>query len=114
MRIRKAIITAAGPAQRRLPHQSLIDRDGVERSVLNILVDRVVHAREVVVRRAGSRGWGAAGCFTRGGGRLPGAASAVPGEERGGREDSVPPSTTPLPVSVSSLALLRPVRFVAG
>ena len=45
MRIRKAIITAAGPGQRRLPLQSLIDRDGVERSVLNILVDRVVQAR---------------------------------------------------------------------
>jgi UTP--glucose-1-phosphate uridylyltransferase len=45
MRIRKAVITAAGPGQRRLPLQSLIDRDGVERSVLNILVDRVVQAR---------------------------------------------------------------------
>jgi UTP--glucose-1-phosphate uridylyltransferase len=45
MRIRKAVITAAGPGQRRLPLQSLIDRDGVERSVLNILVDRAVQAR---------------------------------------------------------------------
>ena len=45
MRIRKAVITAAGPGQRRLPLQSLIDRDGVERSVLNILVDRIVQAR---------------------------------------------------------------------
>lgn len=45
MRIRKAVITAAGPGQRRLPLQSLIDRDGIERSVLNILVDRAVQAR---------------------------------------------------------------------
>jgi len=45
MRVRKAVITAAGPSQRRLPLQSLIDRDGVERSVLNILVDRIVQAR---------------------------------------------------------------------
>jgi UTP--glucose-1-phosphate uridylyltransferase len=45
MQIRKAVITAAGPSQRRLPLQSLIDRDGVERSVLNILVDRIVEAR---------------------------------------------------------------------
>jgi UTP--glucose-1-phosphate uridylyltransferase len=45
MRVRKAVITAAGPSQRRLPLQSLIDRDGAERSVLNILVDRIVQAR---------------------------------------------------------------------
>jgi UTP--glucose-1-phosphate uridylyltransferase len=45
MRIQKAVITAAGPSQRRLPLQSLIDRDGVERSVLNLMVDRMVQAR---------------------------------------------------------------------
>ncbi len=45
MRIRKAVITAAGPSQRRLPLQSLIDRDGVERSVLNLMVHRMVQAR---------------------------------------------------------------------
>jgi UTP--glucose-1-phosphate uridylyltransferase len=45
MRILKAVITAAGPAQRRLPLQSVIDRDGVERSVLNLMVDRMVQAR---------------------------------------------------------------------
>ena len=40
MRIRKAVITAAGAGQRRLPLQSLIDQDGAERSVLNLMVDR--------------------------------------------------------------------------
>lgn len=45
MRIRKAVITAAGPQQRRLPLQSLVDRDGRERSVLGILLEEVVRAR---------------------------------------------------------------------
>jgi UTP--glucose-1-phosphate uridylyltransferase len=45
MRIRKAVITAAAPAQRRLPLQNLVDRDGHERSVLAILLDEIVRAR---------------------------------------------------------------------
>lgn len=45
MRIRKAVITAAAPAQRRLPLQNLIDRDGVERSVIGILIEEIVRAR---------------------------------------------------------------------
>ncbi|HEY3442407.1 MAG TPA: sugar phosphate nucleotidyltransferase [Paludibaculum sp.] len=45
MRIRKAVITAAAPAQRRLPLQNLINRDGVERSVIGILIDEIVRAR---------------------------------------------------------------------
>lgn len=45
MRIRKAVITAASPSQRRLPLQNLIDRDGHERSVLGILLEEVVRAR---------------------------------------------------------------------
>lgn len=44
MRIRKAVITAAGAAQRRLPVQSLIDRDGQERTVLAILVEEILRA----------------------------------------------------------------------
>ncbi|MBI4874741.1 MAG: UTP--glucose-1-phosphate uridylyltransferase [Acidobacteria bacterium] len=44
MRIRKAVLTAAGPRQRTLPLQTLIDRDGVEKSVLRILVEEVVRA----------------------------------------------------------------------
>lgn len=44
MPITKAVITAAGRRQRTLPLQMLIDRDGVEKSVLNILLDEVVAA----------------------------------------------------------------------
>ncbi len=40
MRIRKAVITAAGGNQRALPLQTLID-DGVEKSVLSILIEQV-------------------------------------------------------------------------
>jgi len=45
MRIRKAVITAAAPAQRRLPLQMLIDRGGQERAVLGILLEEIVQAR---------------------------------------------------------------------
>jgi UTP--glucose-1-phosphate uridylyltransferase len=38
MEVRKAVITAAGRNQRTLPLQTVIDRDGTERSVLGILV----------------------------------------------------------------------------
>lgn len=44
MRITKALITAAGRRQRTLPLQTLIDRDGVEKSVLRILVEEVIAA----------------------------------------------------------------------
>jgi UTP--glucose-1-phosphate uridylyltransferase len=44
MKITKAVITAAGRQQRTLPLQLLIDRDGVERSVLHILINEVVQA----------------------------------------------------------------------
>jgi UTP--glucose-1-phosphate uridylyltransferase len=44
MKITKAVITAAGRKQRTLPLQTLIDRDGVERSVLQILIAEVVQA----------------------------------------------------------------------
>ena len=42
MKITKALITAAGSRQRTLPLQILIDRDGVERSVLHILLNEIV------------------------------------------------------------------------
>jgi UTP--glucose-1-phosphate uridylyltransferase len=45
MRIRKAVITAAGRQQRNLPLQTLIDRDGQEKSVLTILVDEALRAK---------------------------------------------------------------------
>jgi UTP--glucose-1-phosphate uridylyltransferase len=42
--IKKAVITAAGRNQRTLPVQLLIDRDGVEKSVLQILVEEALSA----------------------------------------------------------------------
>lgn len=44
MTIDKAVITAAGPTQRTLPLQHLIDRDGQERTVLAILVEEAAKA----------------------------------------------------------------------
>lgn len=44
MNIQKAVITAAGRKQRTLPLQTLIDRDGLEKSVLSILIEEVVGA----------------------------------------------------------------------
>ena len=51
MDIRKAVITAAGRRQRALPMQTLVDRDGVEKSVLAILVEeaRAAGVDEVAV-----------------------------------------------------------------
>jgi UTP--glucose-1-phosphate uridylyltransferase len=40
MRVRKAVITAAAATQRALPLQTLIDRDGQEKSVLSILIEQ--------------------------------------------------------------------------
>jgi UTP--glucose-1-phosphate uridylyltransferase len=42
--ITKAVITAAGRSQRTLPMQTLIDRDGVEKSVLCIIVEETLSA----------------------------------------------------------------------
>ena len=44
MRVTKAVITAAGRNQHMLPLQTLIDRDGVEKAVLRILVEEVLAA----------------------------------------------------------------------
>jgi UTP--glucose-1-phosphate uridylyltransferase len=45
MQIHKAVITAAGEGQRRLPLQTLVDRDGASRTVLAILVNEILRAR---------------------------------------------------------------------
>ncbi len=45
MRVRKAVITAGGARQRALPLQTLIDRDGEEKSVLQILIEEALRAR---------------------------------------------------------------------
>ncbi len=44
MEIRKALITAAGKGQRTLPLQSLVDRDGVTKTALAIIVEEVLRA----------------------------------------------------------------------
>jgi UTP--glucose-1-phosphate uridylyltransferase len=44
MQITKAVITAAGRKQRTLPLQTLIDRDGTEKSVLGIILEETLRA----------------------------------------------------------------------
>ena len=44
MRVKKAVITAAAKSQRALPMQTLFDQDGVERSVLSLIVREAVQA----------------------------------------------------------------------
>lgn len=44
MKIKKAVITAAGPDQRKLPLQTLRDHEGKERSVMELLIDEAVLA----------------------------------------------------------------------
>jgi UTP--glucose-1-phosphate uridylyltransferase len=45
LRIQKAVITAAGQNQRALPLQTLIDRDGCEKTVLSILIEQALAAQ---------------------------------------------------------------------
>jgi len=45
LRIKKAVITAAGQNQRALPLQTLIDRDGREKTVLSILIEQAHGAK---------------------------------------------------------------------
>ena len=44
MKVTKAVVTAAGRGQRALPIQSLVDRDGVEKKALEIILDEAVDA----------------------------------------------------------------------
>jgi UTP--glucose-1-phosphate uridylyltransferase len=44
MKIYKAVITAASPDQRSLPLQTLVDRDGVEKTALQIIAEEVASA----------------------------------------------------------------------
>jgi len=44
MKITKAVITAAGSGQRQLPLQTLIDRDGQQKSVLSVIVEEAARA----------------------------------------------------------------------
>jgi len=45
LRIRKAVITAAGRNQRALPLQTLVDRDGMEKPLLCILAEQALSAK---------------------------------------------------------------------
>src|SRR5213075_2373927 len=44
VQIKKAIITAAGKNQRTLPLQTLVDRDGVSKTALGIIIEEVLQA----------------------------------------------------------------------
>ncbi len=44
MQIKKAVITAAGPNQRTLPLQTLVDRDGGTKAALQIIIEEVLDA----------------------------------------------------------------------
>ncbi len=44
MNVTKALITAAGPDQRKLPLQTLIDRNRIKKTVLEILIDEITAA----------------------------------------------------------------------
>ena len=70
MEIRKAVITAAGPNQDRLPLQRFVDLDGVEKTALQIILEEIVAAgiEEVciVVRRGNQQVYReAAGDYSR-------------------------------------------------
>ena len=41
MKIQKAVITAAGPGQSALPLQRLVDRDGTEKTALEMIIEEV-------------------------------------------------------------------------
>ena len=70
MKIRKAVITAAGPKQDRLPLQRFVDLDGVDKTALQIILEEVVDAGVeeicVVVRAGNERAYTeAAGDYAR-------------------------------------------------
>ncbi len=44
MKVTKAVVTAAGRRQRTLPLQTLVDKDGVEKSVLSIIIEEALRA----------------------------------------------------------------------
>jgi UTP--glucose-1-phosphate uridylyltransferase len=52
MQIKKALITAAGADQRKLAMQTLVDRDGIQKTVLEILIGE---ARLAGVERIGGK-----------------------------------------------------------
>jgi len=70
MEIRKAIITAAGPNQDRLPLQRFVDLDGTEKTALQIILEEIIAAGieevGIVVRRGSQQVYReAAGDYSR-------------------------------------------------
>jgi UTP--glucose-1-phosphate uridylyltransferase len=70
MEIRKAVITAAGPNQDRLPLQRFVDLDGTEKTALQIILEEIVAAGieevGIVVRRGSQQVYReAAGDYSR-------------------------------------------------
>ena len=70
MEIRKAVITAAGPNQDRLPLQRFVDLDGVEKTALQIILEEIIAAGieevGIVVRRGSQQVYReAAGDYSR-------------------------------------------------
>ena len=59
MGIKKAVLTAAGRGQRTLPMQTLFDQQGIERSVLSLIVREAVRAaiRLTFVQQTEPRGY---------------------------------------------------------
>ncbi len=44
MKLKKAVITAAGRGQRTLPLQTLVDRDGIQKSALQVIIEEILSA----------------------------------------------------------------------
>ena len=70
MEIRKAVITAAGPNQDRLPLQRFVDLDGTEKTALQIILEEIIAAGieevGIVVRRGSQQVYReAAGDYSR-------------------------------------------------
>src|SRR5205814_1164246 len=59
MKVHKAVITAAGRGQRALPRQTLVDRDGSQKSSLRVILDEALSTgveKVCVVANPGDQG----------------------------------------------------------
>jgi UTP--glucose-1-phosphate uridylyltransferase len=64
MRVQKAVITAAGPGQNGLPLQRLVDRDGVEKTALEMIIEEIdsagIESLAIVIRPGDREAYAAA------------------------------------------------------
>lgn len=64
MRVQKAVITAAGPGQTGLPLQRLVDRDGVEKTALEMIIQEIdrcgIDSLAIVIRPGDREAYAAA------------------------------------------------------